>query len=103
MNLLTAAGTVCKRICGGFVELVPIVCVTGPDVAVPTRNNWNPFSVFKMSAGVCPGVSVLNVIYNNPKKRKKRTKSKEGNYGKCFVHTHAHRISREILIDMLKD
>lgn len=39
VNLLTAAGTVCKRICVGFVELVPIVCVTGLDVAVPTRNN----------------------------------------------------------------
>ena len=37
--LLTAAGTVCKRICVGFVELVPIVCVTGPEEALPTRNN----------------------------------------------------------------
>lgn len=74
VNLLTAAGTVCKRICVGFVELVPIVCVTGLDVAVPTRNNWNPFSVFKMSAGVCPGVSELNVIYG-----KKFTKKKEKN------------------------
>ena len=37
--LLTAAGTVCKRICVGFVELVPMVCVTGPEEAFPTRNN----------------------------------------------------------------
>lgn len=63
VNLLTAAGTVCKRICVGFVELLPMVCVTGPEVVAPTRSNWYPFSVFSISAGVCPGVSELNVIY----------------------------------------
>lgn len=45
--------------------VLDMVCVIvgGPVVvAVPTRNNWNPLSVFNNSAGVCPVFSVLRVI-----------------------------------------
>lgn len=39
VNLLTVAGTVCRRIWVEFVEFVAIVCVTGPVLAGPTRSN----------------------------------------------------------------